>query len=120
MAKERKRQEVTSNFGTPWKPEKEGDTLEGEYIGYDEVPTARNGKKTFRSYRLKHDSGEIFGVAGAVLDRKFKQIPKGTYCWITYVGEMETSNGEAKDFRVECEQGTKLLSNEETDSDIPF
>jgi hypothetical protein len=113
----RKRQEVKSNFPTPWQPENKGDTLEGVYHGYNEVDDNRGGK--FKSHKIKPEGSDVFmGVSGSFLDQKMIKIPKGTYVWITFMGEVKVKNGMAKDFTVECEEGTKLL--DDNDNDIPI
>ena len=107
MAKNRQRQEVKSNFPVPFKPEKEGEFVEGVYYGFNLVDDGRG--KEFKSHKIKpDDSDEFIGVSGAFLDQKMMRIPKGTYVWVTYKGEEKTKNGNAKVFQVECEEGTKL------------
>ncbi len=103
----RERQAVEGGFPEPWKPQEEGEMLEGIYKGHDEV-TVKN--RSFRSYRVQNeDTKEFFGVAGGMLKNAIERVPVGTYVWITYKGMVETENGPAKDFEVECERGTKLL-----------
>jgi hypothetical protein len=103
----RERQSVEGGFPEPWKPAEEGETLEGIYKGFDDV-TVNN--RTFRSYRIQNeDTKEFFGIAGGMLKNAIERVPVGTYIWVTYKGKVETQNGEAKDFEVECEKGTKLL-----------
>lgn len=119
-------QEVKGGFPEPWKPESEGEEIEGFYKGYDEVPSGRNDNKYFRSYRiLPEGSEEMRSVSGAMLKNAIERIPTGTYIWITYLGETETKNGTAKNYKVEAEEGTKLLdmpssSGETADDEIPF
>lgn len=113
---ERKFQEVKADFGTPWKPEKKGDILEGKYMGFDVIPSQRGQSKSFKSFRIKPDgSNEVYGVAGATLERKLFQVPKGTFVRITYQGQITTANGQAHDFKIECEQGVKLLEHVSSD-----
>jgi len=104
----RQRQEVKSTFPTPWKPEEAGDTIEGFYHGFNVVPDSRG--KTFKSHKLLPEGkDEFIGISGALLDQKMVRIPRKTYVWVTYIGDLKTNNGLAKDFKVECEHGTKLL-----------
>lgn len=103
---ERKRKVVDSNYAEPWKPNK-GQVLEGIYLGFDSIPGNRGN---FRSYRIKVDGEEKpSGIAGSFLDSVLPRIPKGSYVWITYLGMKNTKNGEAHDYKVETEDGVKLL-----------
>ena len=114
MARKKSSEEVKSNFPVPFKPEREGEFVEGKYLGFNVVDDGRG--KDFKSHKLKpDDSDEMIGVSGALLDQKMERIPKGAYVWITYEGEMKTKNGTAKQFKVECEEGTKLLSEDQID-----
>lgn len=115
---ERERQEVTGR-NPPWKPEKEGDSLEGTYKGFVMVPDGRKG--TFASFQIELENGNTVGISGAVLESKFKRIPQGTFVWIVYVGTIKTANGKAHDFKVDVEKGTKLLEVYDNKEDnIPF
>lgn len=113
--------EVKSTFPVPWKPEQEGDTLEGTYHGYNIVPDGRG--QTFKSHKFKEDGAEEYdGISGAMIDQKMERIPKGTYVWVTYLGEVQTKNGKAKDFKVECDSTVKLLDPSESNAadDMPI
>lgn len=110
MARERKRGgEVKSDFAEPWEPG-DGEEISGIYIGFDNVPTKRGDKDHFKSHRIQIEGKDVpIGISGAMIDRKMAQIPVGTFVWITFLGMVDTNNGEAKDYRVEAEEGTKLL-----------
>lgn len=115
----RQRQTVGSNYATPWKPEGEGETIEGIYSGYNVVRGDRN--ESFKSHKVKPEGKEEYiGVSGALIDGMLLRVPAGTYVWITYKGLIKTKNGQAKDYNVECEKGTKLLElQSEHDDGIP-
>ena len=121
---ERQRQTVDSAYADPWKPEKEGEVLEGFYLGFTKVPSPRKEQGPFKSYNVKTEGGEYRGISGAIVGSKLQRVPKGTYIWVTYKGKIKTNQGMAKDFDVECEAGTKLLdpvtSMDHDDSDIDF
>lgn len=127
MATQRERgDEVDSSYAEPWKPEKEGEEIEGIYLGYSNVPSPRKGQEPFKSYNIKIADGTYVGVSGAILGSKLVRIPKGAYIWVKYVGMIKTGNGLAKDFIVTCERGTKLLDpklaadSEDSGDDIDF
>lgn len=107
MAKERQRQEVKSSFAKPWKPEQVGDEMEGTYQGSEMVT---HGKRTFESYKILTDGGELLGVSSAMLATKFNQVPVGAYVWVKFVGEVETNNGTSRDYHVDVEKGTELVN----------
>jgi len=109
----RKRQKVESMMAKPWKPENEGDCLEGIYHGMEMVP-GKGKRKPFKSYHIEVGkdgvpTGERVRVASAMLNSKLNQVPKGTYVWLTYVGDFKTENGDSPDYEVEVEDGTDLL-----------
>lgn len=120
----RERQSVESAYAKPWTDFQPGDMIEGTYLGFTMVPSKRKDQKPFKSYNIKNDKGEYIGVSGAMVGSKLSRVPTGTYVWITFKGMTETNNGEAKDFNVECEKGTKLLdpvaASQNNDDEIPF
>lgn len=68
-----------------------GDALEGEYIKSEKF----DGKYgTTEKYVIKTNDGKMMGVfASASLTNQFKNIPEGSYVWITYEGEEVSKNG---------------------------
>lgn len=118
MAKQRKRAEISTALPPQWGGDegpKEGDTLEGIYTGSKKI---RYRNSAFFIHMIQSDeTGEVNSFSGAIADRKLSRVPKGTYVWVTYLGALETANGNAKDYKVEYEEGTKLLP--ENESDIP-
>lgn len=105
----RERQQVESKLAEPWKPEQSGDTLEGTYLGKELVKMKGTKRDPFYSYHFRQDSGEVRRIASSMLNGKMAQIPKGAYCWLTYVGLFETKNGPSADFTVETEKGVQLI-----------
>lgn len=109
-------QEVKGGFPKPWEKVigrdlEEGDEIEGFYRGYDNV---KAGNRYFVSYRFQPEGAgdspsDWVGIAGGTLKSIMERIPEGTYCWITYLGVIKASEGDAKSFKVETEEGTKLL-----------
>lgn len=68
-----------------------GDTLEGRYVK-QEVFEGSYG--TSVKYVIETDDGNKLGVySSASLLRQFKNIPEGSYVWITYKGEETSKNG---------------------------
>ena len=69
----------------------EGATLEGRYVSSD---TFEGNFGVSTKYIIEAPDGTNYGVFGsATIDRQFKNIPEGSYVWITYVGEQPTKNG---------------------------
>lgn len=69
-----------------WKPEKIGDTIEGEYIGCEE------GKYGFE-YVLKTSEGEKVLPAHRVLQAKMEDLKVGWYIWIEVSGYQQNKKG---------------------------
>ena len=68
-----------------------GATLEGKYIK-KEIFEGKYGST--EKYVIEDPSGEKIGVfSSASLANQFKQVPEGSYVWITYKGEETSSNG---------------------------
>ena len=115
--RQRKRQKVESMMAKPWKPEKEGDCLEGIYHGTEIVP-GKGKRKPFKSYHIEKPDGERVRIASAMLNTKLNQVPKGTYVWLTYLGMFKTENGDSPDYEVEVEDGTELLDPLQGDGSV--
>ena len=111
----RRKTEVKGGFPMAWEKAidrdlEEGDVLEGFYRGYDDI---KADNRTFRSYRIQPEGAgdspsEWIGVAGGVLKQMIERVPEGAYVWVTYLGTMKTQNGDAKNFKLEVEEGTEL------------
>lgn len=107
-------EKVDSGVAEVWKPESEGEQLAGTYLGSEKVK-AKGNRDPFDSYHFVTDpdeenpKGVRYRVASAMLNNKMRRIPKGTFCWLTYVGKFETENGLSNDFEVEVEAGTELM-----------
>lgn len=68
-----------------------GATLEGTYVK-KETFEGQYGKA--EKYVIKTASGEMMGVfSSASLANQFKNVPEGSYVWITYKGEETSKNG---------------------------
>ena len=66
-------------------------TLEGKYIKKE---TFDGNFGTTEKYVIETEDGEKMGVfSSASLTRQFKNIPEGSYVWITYKGEEVSKNG---------------------------
>lgn len=76
-----------------------GDTLEGIYIKKESF-SGKYGESV--KYVIK-SNGEDLGVFGsASLNNQFKNVPEGSYVWITYKGEVLSKNGRpVKEYTVE-------------------
>ena len=68
-----------------------GDSLEGKYIKKE---TFEGKYGTTEKYVIETKNGEKLGVfSSASLHNQFKNIPEGSYVWITYKGEETSKNG---------------------------
>lgn len=68
-----------------------GAQLEGKFIA-SETFIGKFGETT--KYIIEGKDGINYGVfSSASIDRQFKNIPEGSYVWITYKGEEPTKNG---------------------------
>ena len=83
-------------MGNVWQFEKEGDCIEGEYVGKQPGSYGDN-------YKLKCESGEEFVVFGStVLNTKMALVKEGSFIKVTYLGEVKSGNGRLyKDYKVE-------------------
>lgn len=80
--------EMTKTWNKDLEP---GATLEGKYIK-KEIFEGKYGST--EKYVIEDPSGEKIGVfSSASLANQFKQVPEGSYVWITYKGEETSSNG---------------------------
>lgn len=105
--KERKLVEVTNDLPDVWEPSNVDEMLEGFYIGAKNIKY-RNSH--FLTHMIQNeDTGEVLSFSGAIADRKLARIPKGSWVRVTYMGKIRTTNGDAKDYRIETEEHTRLL-----------
>lgn len=101
---------VDDGFGTPWKPETAGESLEGYYLGMVDV---KGQDGTFTSYQIRREDDTVLGVSGASLGGRMLQIPKGTLVRITYNGRIQNKSNPSrsfKDFHIQVAAGTVLLA----------
>jgi hypothetical protein len=101
------RVKVESTFADKWEPQNDGDTLEGTYIGTEMANGKRDEK--FRVFHIQDESDKRWSVSGSYLESKMRQIPRGTYVWITYTGTRKVNNGDMFLFDVDVAEGTQLL-----------
>ncbi len=107
--KERKFQEVKSDLPPVWEPEV-GDILEGIFLGSKSI---KYRTKNFLTHQIQNeDTGEILSFSGAISDRMMARIPKMSYVRVTYLGETKTSNGDAKNFKIEADDSVKLIEED--------
>lgn len=115
--RQRKRQTVESMMAKPWKPEAEGDCLEGTYLG-SEMVKGKGKRPSFKSYHIEKPDGERVRIASAMLNSKLNQIPKGAYVWLTFIGMFQTDNGNSPDYQVDVEEGTELIDPLQGDGSV--
>lgn len=101
---------VDSGFGEPWKPEKQGETLEGFYTG-TEVVTAKRGDP-FRVWHVRMDDGTMRSVSGANLIRTMERVKIGARVRFTFNGMVEAANGKMKDYTVRVAKGGQYTDAE--------
>ena len=102
--------DVSDDFGIPWKDYSPGDSQVGEYIGSREV-TPRDGSM-FLSHQLKKDDDTVVGISGATLNHRFSTIRTGSRVKVTFTGTEKSSYGSTnmKMFEVQVKAGTTLLN----------
>lgn len=80
--------EMTKTWNKDLEP---GATIEGKYIK-KETYDGQYGRT--EKYVIETGDGEKFGVfSSASLANQFKNVPEGSYVWITYKGEETSKNG---------------------------
>lgn len=91
---------------TTWNKDlKFGDSIEGVYIS-KEVFDGKFGEST--KYIIHNENGDFGVFSSASLDRQFKNVPQGSYVWITYEGEVTSKNGRpVKQYAVDYDDDYK-------------
>ena len=91
--------EIDPNF---WKPENDGDALEGVFIGAEH----QVGENKSELYTLETDGNPIKVWGSTVLDQKMVAIKPGDKVKITYLGKGEGKAGRnpPKLFKVERDE----------------
>ena len=80
--------EITKTWNKDLEP---GASIEGKYIK-KETYDGNYGKT--EKYVIETKEGEKYGVfSSASLSNQFKNVPEGSYVWITYKGEETSKNG---------------------------
>ena len=80
--------EITKTWNKDLEP---GATIEGIYIK-KETYDGNYGRT--EKYVIETKEGEKYGVfSSASLANQFKNVPEGSYVWITYKGEETSKNG---------------------------
>lgn len=80
--------EITKTWNKDLEP---GATIEGKYIK-KEIYDGNYGRT--EKYVIETKEGEKYGVfSSASLANQFKNVPEGSYVWITYKGEETSKNG---------------------------
>ena len=96
----------TEKEQTPaWKPEKEGDTIEGVLM--EKKTGVGQHKSNLYTFFLDGDDvadTEVVVWGGAVLDSRLKNVEIETKVKIEYLGEKEGKNGKYKDYDVFTEE----------------
>jgi hypothetical protein len=102
--------EIKSDLPPVWEPE-EGAVLEGVFLGSRRL---RIGKrhKSFLTHQIQNEeTGEVQSFSGSIADRMMMRIPQDTAVRVTYLGTVDTSNGPAKNFRIEAEASARIESD---------
>jgi len=80
--------EITKTWNKDLTP---GATVEGKYIKKE---TFEGQYGLTEKYVIETPTGELLGVfSSASLSNQFKNVPEGSYVWITYKGEETSKNG---------------------------
>lgn len=73
-----------------------GATLEGIYIKKESVASKFDEGKYVEKYIIKTPEGEMMGVfSSATLANQFKNVPEGSYVWITFKGKETSKTGRS-------------------------
>lgn len=114
---------VQSSVPLPWKPQKKGERIEGEFLGTATV-AGKKGNGDFNSHRIRltesvkamfgdtvreKKAGDVIAVSGAMLDSRFDQIPTGAGVEVTFKGMYTTDRGDGRDYEVRVADGVDLL-----------
>lgn len=96
---------VADEEGEPWKPEKEGEFVQGRFEGFTTAldPNGLDGQpRNFNIYKLRDSGGKLRAVYSTYkLDLAFKTIEVGDEVKISYVGKINIGGGQTmNDFQV--------------------
>lgn len=81
-----------------WKPEKEGDTIEGVYVQKREGVGKHKSNVYLVQEQGRQEPRAVWG--SIVLDARFGEIPEASQVEIEYLGEVQGKTGTYKDYRV--------------------
>jgi len=106
------KKKVEREFATAWKPEAEGESLIGTYLGSELVPAGKNVEKPFTSYHFRDKEGKKIGVSGDSLKFAMERVAIGTEVEIVYQGRKASEKKGRqpyKAFDVLVDENTALL-----------
>jgi len=87
------------NTGDAWKPEQEGDTIQGKYIAHKTDVGMNNSNVYVVQIKGESEPKSIWG--SAVLDNKFQEIPLNSEVRIEFLGKIKGKGPVPyKDFKV--------------------
>lgn len=102
--------------------EKEGDTVEGVYLG-NEALTLNNGNTAYR-HTVRSADGDVSFLGGTVLDQMLGDIAIGTQVLIERTGTIQTqAHRSMKQFKVSVWEGdlsSQNLNELNINGDVPF
>lgn len=108
MAKNTEWNDVEDVYAQPWKDFKKGDSIEGIFMGSEEVRAGPN-EKPFMSHHVKKEDGQLVGVSGATLDKRMVRLSKGSKVKVTFDGTQPSKRGTPmKLFKVQVAPGTSV------------
>ena len=103
-------QEWISTDPKPWKPEKEGDTLQGKLVRKKE----KGGKYASEAYTIEGEDGLYVVFGTAVLEDRMRLVQPGDLVRIIYKGTTESDKGnDTKLFTVDFKRQTVNENGEE-------
>lgn len=106
--KTRKFVEVKSDLPPKWEPAID-ESIEGIYLGAKRLKLS--GGTSFLTYQLQdEETGVVISYAGAIADRMMSRIPQGAFVRVTYLGTIKVGQGQAKNFKIEAEEGTHVAA----------
>jgi len=106
------KKKVEREFAEAWKPEAEGESITGIYLGSEIVPAGPKVEKPFTSYHFRTKEGKKVGVSGDALKFAMERVAIGTEVEIVYKGRIASEKkgrNAYKAFDILVDEETALL-----------
>lgn len=106
--KPRKLTRLSQDLPPQWKPQQDGEKLCGFYV---KSMTITSKGRSFPIHIIQsEETGEVQSFTGAVANRLFERMPRGTYVEVTFVGwDQNTKGDDMKMFELDYDENADLL-----------